>query len=201
MMNDVQSANPYASFGASIADAPADERADFIRKTYTHLTMAIFGFAAICWALFQTDLVANVAPMLFQAPLLMLAFFGCFVLVSWIAEHWARTAVSPAQQYAVSPAQQYAGLGVYVLAQSIFFCPLLWVAQHYSIELGGGTEVNVIGAAGVITLIMFGGLSAIAWFSGADFSFMRAGLTIAGFAAFGLIACSWIFRHAPGHLV
>lgn len=182
---EFQSTNPYASFGATIADAPATARADFIRKTYSHLTIAVFAFAAICWALISSGLVEQFAPMLMQSSITMIAFFGGFMLVSYVADHWARTAVSPEKQYA--------GLVLYVLAQAIFISPMLWVAQDYALQLGDGQEVAVIPAAGVITLIMFAGLSGIAWFSGTDFSFLRAGLGIAGMAALGLIVCGMIF--------
>ena len=182
---DFQAANPYASFGTTIADAPASTRADFIRKTYSHLAMAIFAFAALEWCFFQTGLLDQWAPALMANPMLMLIFFGGFVLVSWIAEGWARGSVSIEKQYL--------GLVTYVLAESIFFAPLLWVANQYSLELGGGNAIGILPAAGLITVVMFGGLSAIAWFSGADFSFLRAGLGITAIAAFGLIAVSLIF--------
>ena len=34
--------NPYATFGMTVAQAPADTRATFIRKTYMHLTAAVY---------------------------------------------------------------------------------------------------------------------------------------------------------------
>ena len=40
---------------------------------------------------------------------------------------------------------------------------------------------------------MFGGLTALVFMSGYDFSFMRTGLTIGGFIALGLIAAGAIF--------
>ncbi|MEM1304919.1 MAG: Bax inhibitor-1 family protein, partial [Planctomycetota bacterium] len=89
--------------------------------------------------------------------------------------------------------KQYAGLVTYVVAQAVFFVPLLWFANQMSLELSDGTAIGLIPAAGVITLVMFGGLTAIAWVSGKDFSFLGAGLGIAGLAAFGLILVSALF--------
>lgn len=188
---DMQAANPYATFGTTVADAPADARSAFVKRTYSHLALAVYACAAVCWALFQTGLVDAYAPVLLGKPLFMLGVLGGFMLVSWVAESWARSDASVGKQYL--------GLGLYVLAESIFLCPLLWIAQNYAVNFAE-TQVDVISAAGVITLVMFGGLTAIAWMSGKDFSFMRAGLMFAGFAAMGLIACAAIFGFELGIL-
>ncbi|MEM6331004.1 MAG: Bax inhibitor-1 family protein, partial [Planctomycetota bacterium] len=161
---EFQAANPYASFGSSIADAPASERADFIRKTYSHLTMAVFACAALVWAFFQTGLLDQFAPILLQNRMYMLVVFGGFMLVSWIADNWARSTTSVEKQYA--------GLVLYVAAEAVFLAPMLWAANQYSLEFSNGETVSILPAASLITLVMFGGLSAIAWFSGADFSFL-----------------------------
>lgn len=187
---DLQSANPYASFGGSVAEAPADARADFIRKTYTHLSIAVYACAAICWALFQTGLVEQFAPVLVSNGFYWLGVLAAFMAVSWIAHSWAESESSVSKQYL--------GLGLYVVAEALLLCPLLWVAQFYTMRLTEGVEVNVIPAAGVVTLVMFGALTAIAWISRADFSFLRAGLMLAGFGAMALIACSIFFSFELG---
>jgi len=188
---DFQAANPYASFGATIADAPASTRADFIRKTYSHLAMAIFAFAALEFCFFQTGFADFVGPMFMGNQLLMIGLLGSFMLVGWIAESWARNATSINKQYA--------GLVTYVVAESLFFVPILWYANHFALSMGGN-EIGILPAAGIITLVMFGGLSAIAWISGADFSFLRAGLGIAMMGAIGLVVISWIFGFHLGIL-
>lgn len=183
---DLQAGNPYASFGGvTVADAPADERASFIKKTYTHLAMAIYAFAALEWFFLTALPLDEWLPSLFVNRWVPLIFFGAFILVSWIAESWAKSSTSIGKQYA--------GLVTYVVAQAVFFVPLLWFANQMSLELSDGTAIGLIPAAGVITLVMFGGLTAIAWVSGKDFSFLGAGLGIAGFAAFGLILVSALF--------
>ncbi|MEM8865228.1 MAG: Bax inhibitor-1 family protein [Planctomycetota bacterium] len=183
---DTLSANPYASFGASIADAPADARAAFIRKTYTHLAIAVYAFAALIWFYFTAFDLDAVLPQLFATtPWMPAIIFGGFMIVSWVANAWA--------QSSVSLTKQYAGLSLYVVAESLFMLPLLWYASKMSLQLTDGAAVGVIPAAGLLTVVMFGGLSAIAWFSGKDFSFMGAGLGIAGIGIFGLIIASLIF--------
>ncbi|MEN1680760.1 MAG: Bax inhibitor-1 family protein [Planctomycetota bacterium] len=188
---DMQSANPYASFGTSVADSPADARVAFIRKTYTHLAIAVYACAALCWAMFSLGIVDSFAPMLLTNRLYWLGVLGVFMVVSWIAQGMAENRTSIGKQYI--------GLCLYVLAWSLMLCPVLWIAQRFSISYGGG-QFGVIETAGVITLVMFGGLTAIAWTSRVDFSFMRAGLIMAGFGAMALIVCAMLFNFDLGPL-
>lgn len=187
---DSLTGNPYGSFGQSVADAAPSERAVFIQKTYTHLAMAIYALAALEWAYFKTGLAEQFSGWLMDVPFGMLIVLGAFMLVSYVAEQWANNEASVGKQYA--------GLITYVVAQSIFLMPLLWFAQHLSIEYAPGQQVNVIGAAGITTLLLFGGLSAIAWFSGKDFSFLGAGLGIAGLAILALIVASYFMGFGLG---
>lgn len=177
--------NPYASFGYSVAEAAPSERVAFIRKTYTHLAMAIYAFAAIEWAFFKTGAAEWLFEKMMGVQYGALVAFGLFMVVSWVANRWA--------QSETSVGKQYAGLIGYVVAEALFMAPLLYLAQHYSMNIEGIGDVNVIGAAAVTTLLMFAGLTAIAWFSGKDFSFLGAGLGIAGMGIFALIVASMLF--------
>lgn len=185
MAADTLTGNPYASFGYSVAEAPAATRVAFIRRTYTHLAMAIYAFAALQWAYFQTPFADWVMAQMQAMPWLLLASFGMFMVVSWVANRWAMNETSVAQQYA--------GLVGYVVAQSIFMLPMLWFAQDKTMQLAPGQDINVIGAAGVVTLVMFGGLTALVWLTGKDFSFLGYGLGIAGMGIFALIVASMFF--------
>ncbi|MEM8495783.1 MAG: Bax inhibitor-1 family protein [Planctomycetota bacterium] len=179
---DLQAANPYASFGGTVAEAPADTRVAFVRRTYTHLAIAVYAFAALEWFYFTAFDLDALMPRLFFNQWAPLIFVGGFIAVSWIANWWANSDTSVAMQYA--------GLSLYVVAESIIFLPLLWFADKQALQLTDGTAVGVIPAAGLVTVVMFGGLTAIAWFSGKDFSFLGAGLGLAGFAAMGLLIAS-----------
>lgn len=182
---DMYAANPYAQFGRSVADAPTDVRVDFIRKTYTNLAAAIYAFVALEWAMFKFLPVEDIVATLFGVRWGMLALLGGFIAVSWIADRWARSSVSPAQQYL--------GLSVYVLAEAVIFMPILYIAQSFVINVPSIGPVNVIAAAAVATLLLFGALTAFVWTSRADFSFLRTGLFMAGIAAFALIIASMLF--------
>ena len=177
----------YADFGMTVAQAPADARAAFIRRTYMHLAAAVYAFAALEWALFQIvpeETLQNSIAWVFSGWN-SLIFFGAFIGVGYLANSWARSDASPAMQYA--------GLSLYVVAEARFFVPLLYIAKFYAMEIPALGKTNVISVAGVITLVMFGGLTATVMVSRKDFSFLRTALSIGGFAAFGLILCSAIF--------
>jgi FtsH-binding integral membrane protein len=164
------------------ADAPAVERSAFIQKTYVHLAAAIGVFVFLEAILLHLPGVETLVAALTQPPGGFLVF-GAFLLVSWVADRWARSSVSVAQQYL--------GLGVYVLMESLLFLPLLWLASNF-----GGKEV--IPTAAFMTLILFCGLSAVVFVTRKDFSFLRVGLGIAGLAAFGFIVVGMIFGFSLG---
>ncbi|MCA9240304.1 MAG: Bax inhibitor-1/YccA family protein [Planctomycetales bacterium] len=178
----MQSNNPYASFGMSVADAPADARVGFIRRTYLHLTLAVYTLVMLDWVILSSGVMDDVMPMLINSKWGMLIMFGGFIAVSWIAQWWANSESSSALQYT--------GLAVYVVAEAIFLAPLLYFAESMTLDVGSGVTMGVIPAAGLATLVVFAGLTAIAWFSGADFSFLRSALMLAGVGAFGLILAS-----------
>ena len=64
------------------------------------------------------------------------------------------------------------GLSLYVLAEAVIFLPLLALAKSQTIEIQGVGDVSVIPAAGVTTLIIFGGFTAFVFLTQKDFSFL-----------------------------
>ena len=78
------------------------------------------------------------------------------MVVSWIA---SRAAFS-----AKSAAAQYAALGAFVVAEALIFVPLLYIANFYA--------PGAIESAATVTLIGFAGLTAVAFLSRKDFSFL-----------------------------
>jgi FtsH-binding integral membrane protein len=165
--------DPYASptFGFA-AQAAADERAGFIAKTYTHLAGAIAAFVLLEAILLNMPGIENLIGLMVGMRYSWLIVLGAFMLVSWVAESWARSAVSPARQYL--------GLGLYVVAEAVIFVPLLWYAS--TIDSG------IIPTAGLATLGLFAVLTAVVFITRKDFSFLRGILMFGGFAALGLIA-------------
>lgn len=178
--------NPYSAPGFSIAaNAATHERADFIRKTYLNLGVAIFGFAGLETVLLHIPgLPERYMAMLAQSPYSWLVVVGACVLVSWVAEKWARSAVSLGTQYA--------GLALYVVAEAVIFVPLLYIANLQ--------DSRVIPTAGLATLTIFGGLTAVVFLTRADFSFLRTALYLGGFVVMALIVASMFLGFSLGLL-
>jgi FtsH-binding integral membrane protein len=177
--------NPYQSpLGAFAFQAQADERADFITKTYLHLAGAI-GLFVILEAVFLNLLdMQRITSLMIGSQFSWLIVLGLFMVVSYIANNWA--------QSAVSKSTQYMGLGLYVFAESILFAPLLYIANRLS------PDHSVISSAAVATLGLFGVMTAIVFFTRKDFSFLRSILVFGGFAAFGFILVAAVCNLNPG---
>ncbi|MBT7405410.1 MAG: permease, partial [Opitutae bacterium] len=86
---------------------------------------------------------------------------------------------------------QYLGLGLFVVAEAIVFLPLLYIATFYAGE-------GLIATAGLMTLLLVGGITATVFITKKDFSFMGSVLTMGGFVALGFILCSMIFGFSLG---
>jgi FtsH-binding integral membrane protein len=168
------------------SQASVDERADFIGKTYLHLGGAILAFAALTAGLLQTNFAEVIAKTaLGNGPIGYLIFFGCFFAASWLANSWA--------QSSTSASMQYGGLGLYVVAEAIFFAPLLWIASTF-----GGPEV--IPTAGVLTAIVFLGLTAIVYMTRYNFSFLGPALSVVGFGVMALFLVSMVMGYSLSSL-
>jgi FtsH-binding integral membrane protein len=168
-----------------VADAPAEARAAFIRRTYTHLAGAILAFVALETVFFSLGLPKAFTNVVLGAPFGWLIVLGAFIGVSWLAEHWATSDTSAATQYW--------GLGLYVLAEAIIFMPLLYIAVTFS-------SPDVIPTAAIITTLLFGGLTYTAFTVKSDFSFLGGILKIGAFIALGVIICACITGFTLGLL-
>ncbi|MFT5435157.1 MAG: FtsH-binding integral membrane protein [Myxococcota bacterium] len=169
----------------SAAQALANQRAEFIRLTYLHLGSAILAFIALTTGIIGSGMGKVITGTLLGSQYSWLIVLGAFMAVGWVAERWARAANNPIQAYA--------GLALYVVAQAIIMTPLLYIATNF-----GGP--NVIPTAGILTLLVFGGLTASVFITKKDFSFMRSALMMASFAAMGMIVVSILFGFDLGVL-
>ncbi len=172
----------YGTRGNAAAYALPDERAGFIRKTYTHLAFAVLAFLALEYVLLQLPGIEGLVGLMTRGFNWLLVL-GLFVVASMIADRWARSDVSRGLQYA--------GLGLYVVIEAIIFLPLMFIAANFS-------DPTVIPAAALITGLLFVGLTAVAFLTGTDFSFLRGALVIGSFVALGLIVASIIFGFTLG---
>jgi FtsH-binding integral membrane protein len=178
-------ANSLYSDRSIVAYAGPDVRAGFIRRTYGHLAGAILAFIAIEFLLFQTGLPETMMGLLATSQYSWLIVLAAFMGISYMADRWA--------QSDASPQTQYAGLSLYVVAEAIIFVPLLYMAAAIS-----GSEVIV--SAGLITLLLFTGLTFTVLTTKKDFSFLGGFLKISFFVALGIIVASVLFGFNLGVL-
>lgn len=180
-------------------ESDRSERAAFIRRTYAHLAGAILVFLAIEALIFGVliPFVDGFEAGLVSAlsfPFSWLIVLGLFIVASYIAHYWARNGGSPALQYA--------GLGLYILVESLIFVPLLYLAIVILPRVTGDPTAgaNIVGQAGILTLCLFAGLTAVVFFTGKDFSFLGPILSIAFMIAFGVALCAFFFGFSLGLL-
>lgn len=173
--------NPYAQFGTLAINATPDARRTFIRKTYMHLTTAVYALVLLEFAYFKFLRLDEWVPALFFQRWGWFALFGGYMIVSYIARGWAESDASVSKQYL--------GLYTYVFAFSVILCPLLWIANHYAMPIAGGHYSTILVAA-VATLAIFAVLTATVFLTGKDFSFLGPILGISFFVLMALIVLS-----------
>ncbi len=179
MRQDIFRAEEY-----TMADqASAEARASFISKTYVHLFGAILAFIGIEAVILSLPITESLVASVLGVRYGMLIVLAGFMGVSYVANRWAASDTSVGMQYA--------GLGLYVVAEAIFFAPLLYIAANF-----GGREV--IPTAAILTGCAFTGITSIVFFTRKNFSFMGPFLGMFGLVALGLIVCSVVFGFSLG---
>ncbi|MEE9369341.1 MAG: Bax inhibitor-1 family protein [Pontiella sp.] len=163
--------NEYAQ-QLSVSQAQPTERAAFIRRTYAHLAGALLLFAGLLAYLITTPFATQFVGFAMSSRFGWLGVLGGFVLFGWLARGLAASSASPTIQYL--------GLTLYVIADAVIFVPIMYMAKNFS-------EPTVIPTAGILTLALFGGLTAVVFTTRKDFSFLRGVLVIGVAVAIGLI--------------
>lgn len=158
------------------------EQATFYRKTYSHVAIALLAFIVVEAILINTVPESLIFSMV-SSPFVWLFILGGFWLGSMLANKWTQ---------AQDKSTQYRGLGIYVLLEAIIFLPMIYIA----IDLSDG--LAIISQAGIITLSLFAGLTAVVFLTRVDFSFLRTVLVVGGFLALGLIVAGALFRFDLG---
>jgi FtsH-binding integral membrane protein len=159
------------------------ERAEFIKKTYMHLAGAVGAFILFETFLIQSGIAASLTEVLAGSRFSWLAILAGFSILGWLSRELASRAESISLQYG--------GLGLYVIAESLLFAPLIYIANTLY-------DPTIVPTAGVLTLFMFGGLTAVAFTTGKDFTFLGGAIKIGGFVALGLIVGGVIFGFQLG---
>lgn len=168
------------------ADAIPAERVAFIRRTYLHVAAALAVFGLMEAYLVMSGAGAAIAKTMLSGTWSWLIVLGLFMGVSMLANWWANSQTSKGMQYL--------GLTLYIVAEAIIFLPLLFMASSMA---GGGA---MIAQAGIVTLGLFLGLTAVVLLTKKDFSFLGPILAIGGFVALGFIFSGIIFGFGLGSI-
>jgi len=170
---------------SSVAQADVKSRARFIMRTYGHLLAAILAFATLEVFLFTSGLAQPIASVFLTSGTIgMLLMFGGFVVMGGLFRSLAHSARSITTQYL--------GLGAYVVLEAIIFVPLLYVADHYA--------PGAIQSAAVVTMLGFAGLTAVAFTTRKDFSFLGGMIRWGFILALIAIVAATIFGFSLGTL-
>lgn len=167
---------------APVSSLEADARGTFITRTYLHLFGAIGVFTLIEVFLFKSGFAEAFTVFLASMPMSWLLVLGGFVGASWLATRVAHTAGSRGAQYAA--------LAGFILAEAIIFAPLLFIANMKADGL--------IGSAAGITMIGFGVLTGIVFYTRKDFSFLRSVIVWGGVIAMAAIFGAILFNFSLG---
>ncbi|HEY6038473.1 MAG TPA: Bax inhibitor-1 family protein [Kofleriaceae bacterium] len=182
----------------AVATQGVSDRVNFLRKTYSILSVALIAFAALTAGIitYAPTTSLRFSAWAFGGNLNWLLVLGLFMVVGYVAQRLAMSETSRGLQYV--------GLGVGVIAQSILLQPLIWVLMYkfgsHGIAHGGyvvadmtGQAATILGEAVVITLAIFIGLTLTVFITKKDFTFMRGALMMGTFALLGIILASMVF--------
>ncbi len=173
-------------YGDTVAAAPVSARVAFIRRTYAHLAVAVLAFVGVSAGLITSGLADEILRDILSSRMAWLGVMVLFMVGTTVAQYMARSRASVGTQYA--------GLALYVLLYSLLFVPILTIASS---PVYGGTA-NLPIQAGVVTLMVFAGLTAAVFISGKDFSFMGPVLMVGSFLALGVIIAAMIGEFSLG---
>lgn len=161
-----------------VAMSSEEQKASFYRKTYLHVALAVLAFVFV-----EASLIAFIPD-----EWILAMFSGKFVWLLIIGGMWLGSFLASKWTMSQSRAVQYAGLAFYVLLEAIIFLPMIFIALSFA-EAG----MEMLFQAGLITLMLFIGLSGVALTSKRDFSFLRSIIIIGGAISIGLIIAGAIF--------
>ena len=154
----------YRQFAQNaVINSTEERRINFIRLTYIHLGAAVLSFAGLCAFFVNTSIAETLLRFIGGGTFNMLIFFGAFMFSGVIAEKWA--------QSQTSMGMQYLGLVTYTVVEALFFAPILFIAANYS-------DPSAIPSAGIMTGVVFAGLTGITMVTKKDFSFLGGILNI-----------------------
>lgn len=156
-----------------------DARVTFMMKVYQHIGLALAAFLGFEFLLFTSGVAEWFYDTVFTSGGGWILLLGLFMVGTWMATQ-AATDLS-------NPGRQYAGLFGTAALEALIFAPFLWYV--FKVQDNAGD----VWAAAVVTAIGFAGLSAVAWVTRRDLSFIRPLIMWGGMAAIVLILAALLF--------
>lgn len=196
-----QTASRRPIMGA-VATVGVSDRVVFLRRTYGLLGVALIAFALLTGGMMRLapESSLHYSMWALSSQINWIIVFALFMGVGYAAQKLAASESSRGIQLA--------GLGLFVLAESLLLQPILWIlilrfgnrmALQHGVLMSGQAGAILMQAI-VITLAIFLGLTLTVFLTRKDFSFMRGILSIASFAVLGVIIASWLFGFSLGAL-
>src|SRR5215203_191147 len=168
-----------------VATLDEQARSTFIIRVYQHLLVAIGAFVAFEALLINLGIAERMWDAVSGSGGAWLLVLGGFMIVSWLATNAAHDILNPSRQY----------LGLFGLAaaEALIFAPFLY--YFFNVRPSGDADVW---AAAVITGFGFAGLTAVAFTTRRDLSFIRPLMIWGGVCALVLIAAALLFGFELG---
>ena len=163
--------------GAVVAELPGEARAQFIRKTYMHVAVAVGAFALLEAFLLSIGMGEKAASLFMSVPYSNIVMLVGFIGVSWLANNWAHSGASRELQYA--------GLALYVVAFALFMLPIMYIASAYF--------PGVIEKAAWVTGAFVLSLTAVVFTTKKDFSFLAPAIMVGCIVGLTIFVLSAVF--------
>ena len=163
-----------------VSTLSSEERVAFYKKTYSHVAGGVLAFTIIEYLLLQSEAIKSFFINIMSNTVSWLILLGAFMLVTSYAEKMALKTYDKNKQYLA--------YGLYIFAEALIFVPLLGLIIDFV-----PNSDTLLTKAGIVTISLFAGLSAVVFVTKKDFSFLKSILTIGFFIAIGLIIAGALF--------
>ena len=160
-------------------------RGEFITRVYQHLLVAVGAFVLFEALLINLGVAEAMWDFFASSGAAWLLLLGGFMVMSWLTTNAAHDVLNPSRQYA--------GLFGLAAAYSLIFAPFL----HYFFDVQPSGDSTVVAAA-LVTAAGFAGLTAVAFVTRRDLSFLRPLLLWGGVSALVLILAAVVFGLSLG---
>lgn len=167
---------PWADDRGFAINAAMDARMAFVRRTYAHLFAELAATALVVYVALQVPAVQQIAgAVMGRWYIYILCFFGVSLVTRKMLEGQRSIGI------------QYAAAVIWVLFLGLLVTPLAMIAKYQT------GSYAVLGEGAILTGCVFAGITAYAFFTKKDFSYLGGALWMLSLLAFGIGMVSMIF--------